>query len=294
MSAQPKVSVLMLTYNHERFIEQAVRNALAQETPFAYEIVIGEDCSTDRTREILTRLADAHPQLRLLFREKNLGGPQNMLDTYQACRGEYIALLEGDDYWTDSAKLRKQVEVLDVHSEWSMCFHRAQLVDEHGIPTGRFLPDLEWAAQPSLETLLHGNFIATQSVMYRAGLVHSFPLEFRSFVNGDWLIHILHACHGGIGFLPDVMSCYRVHQSGLWTSKPQPERIAEVIAGYTRLETILGPDYVQQLRRARNAYAQGAINGPLEELEKSFSLRLGRVLTWPLRVFYEVFARHRT
>ena len=104
-----KVSVCMITYNHERFIAQAVESALMQETDFDYEIVIGEDCSTDGTRQVLLDLHDRHPdRIRLLLREKNIGASHNFVGTLEACRGEYVAFLDGDDYWTCPNKLQKQ------------------------------------------------------------------------------------------------------------------------------------------------------------------------------------------
>ncbi len=120
----PKVSVLMITYNHEQYIEQAVRSVMMQETDFDYELVIGEDCSTDRTREIVLRLKEEFPdKIRLLLPEKNLGMIPNFVATYEACRGEYIALCEGDDYWTHPKKLQIQVDYMK-GSECRMCFHK--------------------------------------------------------------------------------------------------------------------------------------------------------------------------
>src|SRR4051794_3890726 len=119
-----KVSVCMITYNHERFIEQAVASALTQATSFEYEIVIGEDCSTDRTRNILIELQRANPdKIRLLLPEHNLGAQRNFVQTLDMCRGQYIAYLEGDDYWTSSAKLQQQVDFLDQHADFAICFH---------------------------------------------------------------------------------------------------------------------------------------------------------------------------
>src|SRR3954451_4471341 len=105
-----KVSALIITYNQEKFIEQAVRSALMQRVNFPYEIVVGEDCSTDGTREIVKRLADENPgRIRAHFRDRNLGMHMNHRATFAACTGKYVAMLEGDDYWTDPLKLQKQV-----------------------------------------------------------------------------------------------------------------------------------------------------------------------------------------
>src|SRR6266576_3052599 len=117
-----KVSALIVTYNQEKFIEQAVRSALMQQVNFPYEIVIGEDCSTDNTRAIVERLASENPgKIRAILRDKNLGMHGNHRATYNECRGQYIAMLEGDDYWTDPHKLQKQADFLDTHPECCLC-----------------------------------------------------------------------------------------------------------------------------------------------------------------------------
>lgn len=131
-----KVSVLFITYNHEPYLKQSLDAVLMQETDFDYEIVVGEDCSTDNTRAILREYADRYPdKFRLLFREKNFGRPtMNVYDTGMHCEGDYIAFLEGDDYWTDSKKLQKQVDFLDKNPEYMACTHTCEVVDKYGNP----------------------------------------------------------------------------------------------------------------------------------------------------------------
>lgn len=116
MNKKPLVSVWMITYNHEKFIAQAIDSVIMQKTNFDYEIVIGEDCSTDRTREIVLEYKAKHPdKFKLLLQEKNVGMMQNFIVTLKTCNGKYIALLEGDDYWTDPLKLQKQVDFLQAN-----------------------------------------------------------------------------------------------------------------------------------------------------------------------------------
>ena len=103
-----KLSVMMITYNHEKFIAQTLESVLAQKVNFDYEIVIGEDCSTDRTREILMDFYRRYPKRIVpLLRDKNIGAMRNMEATLAACKGNYLALLEGDDYWTCPEKLQR-------------------------------------------------------------------------------------------------------------------------------------------------------------------------------------------
>lgn len=129
-----RLSVIFITYNHEKYVEKALRSVLTQETDFDFEVVVGEDCSTDRTREILTAVAAEYPDktVRLRFREENSGRPTlNVYETTKACQGEYLAYLEGDDYWSDPHKLQKQVDFLEAHPEYIACTHDHVMIDEN-------------------------------------------------------------------------------------------------------------------------------------------------------------------
>src|SRR5919202_3380596 len=129
LADRKKVSVLMITYNQEAFIAQAIRSALMQITDFDYEIVIGDDCSTDGTRDIVADLARKHPsKIRPLFQDVHLGVNRNLVSTLKACTGQYVAILEGDDYWTTQKKLQLQVNFLDCHYDYAICFHNVQVV----------------------------------------------------------------------------------------------------------------------------------------------------------------------
>ena len=124
-----KVSIVMLAYNHERFIEQALDSVLMQETEYEYELIVGEDCSKDCTREIVKRYEEKFQgRMSPLYRDKNLGMIKNLLDCLTHCTGEYIAMLEGDDFWTDCGKLQKQVDFLETHSEYAACVHNWNIV----------------------------------------------------------------------------------------------------------------------------------------------------------------------
>lgn len=131
-----KLSVLFITYNHEDYIRQSLDGILMQECDFDIEIVAGEDFSTDNTRAILKEYAEKYPdKFVLLFREKNFGRPtMNVYDTGMHCKGDYIAFLEGDDYWTDPHKLQKQVDFLESHPEYMGCTHTCEVVDKYGQP----------------------------------------------------------------------------------------------------------------------------------------------------------------
>src|SRR5262245_24288404 len=128
-----KVSVAMITYNHGNFIAQAVESILMQVVNFDYEIIIGEDCSTDETRNVVIEYRNRFPhRIKMLLHDKNVGLMQNFIQTIEACRGQYVALCEGDDYWTSPYKLQKQVDFLESHPEYAICFHNVTVICEDG------------------------------------------------------------------------------------------------------------------------------------------------------------------
>ena len=228
MPTDVKVSVAMITYNHERFIVQALESVFMQETDFLVELVIGEDCSTDGTRAIVCEYADRYPgRIRLLLPERNQGMIANYIATLNACRGQYIAFLEGDDYWTDPRKLQKQVDYLENHPDYSTCFHRAVCLDQiNGENTGHILgPRI---IQPSYSTddlLRYGNFAPTASLVFRKSFLPQLPEWFPQCPIGDFPLQVLLSQKGPMGFIDETMSLYRLHCGGLWSSADSTFRI---------------------------------------------------------------------
>ena len=132
----PKLSVCLITYNHRAFIVQALEGVLMQQCNFDWEVVIGDDCSNDGTTVIVEEYANKYPnRIRINRVGRNLGMTENWLHTIAACKGEYIALLEGDDYWTDPMKLQKQVTVLDNDPRYSFTCHDVETIYEKGSTT---------------------------------------------------------------------------------------------------------------------------------------------------------------
>jgi glycosyltransferase involved in cell wall biosynthesis len=247
---RPKVSVAMITYNHERFIAQAIESALAQTTDFPFEIVIGDDASTDRTPEIVRRFAERFPMVvHARLGDRNVGINRNLTETIHACRGEYVALLEGDDYWTAAYKLQAQSEFLDRNPECASCFHNARILRDAGPPTELYNhPDQRSAV--TLEDLLDGNFIATCSVMFRAALLARLPAWFHPLEFGDWPLHIICAQHGTIGYLgSEPMGVYRVHPHGAWSRLSVAEGLQKLIAFYRAIDPALEARHHDRIRR---------------------------------------------
>ncbi len=223
MSKNPLVSISMITYNHEKFIAQAIEGVLMQQVNFEYELVIGEDCSTDSTKDIVIGHQKKYgDKIKLILHEHNVGMQKNGVCTLNTClnsRAKYIAVCEGDDYWTDPHKLQKQVDFLEKNPDCSACFHNVNVLYEdtkevthpfHLAPLKGFF---------CLEDVVLNNFIPTCSTMFRNQLPNPFPEWYYSMPIGDWPLHILNAEHGNYGYLNEILGVYRVHKNSMWSSK---------------------------------------------------------------------------
>ncbi|MBR4126231.1 MAG: glycosyltransferase [Alphaproteobacteria bacterium] len=223
MSENVKLSVICTTYNHERFIRDCLEGFVMQKTDFPFEILINDDASTDKTADIIREYEAKYPNLfRCVYQTENQWGKKSVWTDilFPMVRGEYVALCEGDDYWTDPLKLQKQVDFLDAHSDFSVCFHPVTVHwDDNSKPDSVFPNDKEhfYKTELTLNDLLDHNFIQTNSVVYRWRF-HKDPLDLipNGILPGDWFLHLLHAQVGKIAFLPDVMAVYRRNQIGLW------------------------------------------------------------------------------
>ena len=219
MNEQPFLSVLMLTYNHEKFIADAIKSILMQKTNFKYEIVIGEDFSLDKTRSIIKEYQFNYPgTFNLLLHTKNIGANKNQILTTKACKGKYIAILEGDDYWTDPYKLQKQVDFLEANSDYIVSYHDAAIVDElnNKISNSKLPP--EFKKDFSSDELKHGAWILTLSMCFR-NIIKEFPAEFIKVYNGDRFLTSILGLYGKGKYLSDIKpAAYRKHSTSNWSS----------------------------------------------------------------------------
>jgi len=203
------VSIFMLTYNQENFIAQAIEGVLMQETSFTYQLVIGEDCSTDRTREICKEYADKYPEkIKLLLNEKNIGLGANYVKTYAKCTGKYVAICDGDDYWTDPLKLQKQVDFLEQTKDFSLVY----TLKNNLFPSGEMkAPGSDYLNIQNFEDLVKGNYIASVTALFRnEKLSPDLEKYIPGFPYGDWPTYLLVLRDGGrIKLLPEVTAVYR-------------------------------------------------------------------------------------
>jgi glycosyltransferase involved in cell wall biosynthesis len=244
---------------------------------------VGEDASTDGTRAIVERVASENPGLIVpILRENNMGAAANHTDLLARCRGKYIALLDGDDYWTDPLKLQKQVDYLEAHPECSGCCSDAFLLDE---ATGGRTLHRPYGEQPLYRfgDFLNGNMVCTPTVMYRRGLFGDFPAWYSQVPSGDWVIHLLNTLSGPYGYLPEPMAVYRVHGGGSWQGRSQSQRLKGVETLYRGIEGHFPPQYRAGIRRRRlGAVFAVAIALEQEGRPDEAKRRLGELwFTWP-------------
>ena len=247
-----KLSVAIITYNHEEYIGQAIESILAQNVNFEYEIVIGEDCSTDGTRAVIAAFHRRYPErIKLLFRDQNVGVMRNFTGTIETCYGEYLALLEGDDYWITTGKLQKQIDFLDAHPECAICCGRARALYEAGTQNFDVGLDLvpQLPAGPyTIEDILKGNFVMTCTAMLRRKYISQFPKWFFEMKLGDWPLCAMVARYGTIELLDEVMATYRIHSGSVWSSVSQGIRAEESLRMLRALDKELGYEYTGAIR----------------------------------------------
>jgi glycosyltransferase involved in cell wall biosynthesis len=227
-SSEIVVSVCMITYNHELFICQAIEGVLMQQCQFSYELVIGEDYSTDSTRGICEEYSRKYKEtIKLLPSERNLGMMPNFTRTLQACKGKYIALCEGDDYWTDPLKLQKQVDFLEKKPEYSLCFHNALEYFEDKAENPRPFACLNTGEYTGDDILLNW-IVPTASVVFRKPPELSLKYQ-KKYIFGDTPLFLKISEYGKIWYINEIMSVYRRHKHGMAAnSKPHEKIIAQL------------------------------------------------------------------
>lgn len=260
------VSVIMITYNHEKYIEEAVKGVLMQKCDFDFELIIANDDSTDRSDTVIKHILSEHPQsskIKYIKRNQNVGMAGNFIDALKQSKGKYIALCEGDDYWTDIMKLQKQVDFLEKNNDYSMVCHDALVIDE---VKGISYPYFTQAHQKqicSTKDLFGIHFCPSASVLFRKQALQSFDFPDFRILAGDLLLKLLISLSGLIYRMYDVMSVYRItgHGATEYNNKHQKELILNRIVlfdyfnkvsekkfnKYIRIETLLMESYVDYL-----------------------------------------------
>ncbi|HYW21521.1 MAG TPA: glycosyltransferase [Nodularia sp. (in: cyanobacteria)] len=219
--SSPLVSICCITYNHEKFIREAINGFLMQQTNFPIEIIIHDDASIDNTASIILEYQAKHPNLiNAILQTDNQYSSRGFgffSDMFDKAQGKYIALCEGDDYWTDPLKLQKQVDFLEANPDFAICFHQVKIWEE-----GELRDDDITTVPSNISTIVDltgGNYIHTPSCVFRNNTSKIFGANFSRCPLGDYYIHMMNAQYGNIFCIDEVMAVYRVHRNSIWSSK---------------------------------------------------------------------------
>ena len=211
-----KVSVFMITYNHEKYLEQALESVVSQKTNFKFDVIVGDDYSTDKTRTIMRRFKQKYPDIiKPIFRSQNLGASRNVVSVLRRCTGQYVAFLEGDDYWVDEYKLQKQVDFLEARPDYCGVMTGVRVVDRYGSPmvTGPKLLDHELATPLDFVKTMYpyNQFKFLGSLMCRniwTDRKYEKYLLQTKIVTDQILVAAI-VQNGKLGFMEEVLSAYR-------------------------------------------------------------------------------------
>ena len=224
------VSIFMLTYNQEQFIAQTIESVLMQKTNFNYQLVIGEDCSNDTTRSICETYASKYPdKIKLLpALKKNIGLIANYMRTIKECNGKYIAICDGDDYWTDAYKLQKQVDFLEKNPDFLIVYTRVKKL----FPNGEFKDStvVPKKTVSDFDDLIFENFIPSVSVLFKniQDQQNQLPSWILKFPYGDWPTYLWTIKNGGkIHFLDETTAVYRMEIGISFKIRHVPSAIAK-------------------------------------------------------------------
>lgn len=255
-----KLSILLITYNQSKYIEQCLDSISMQKAEIEIEIVVADDCSTDNTAAIIRQYAE-----RSLFKfiflptTNNLGFVKNYQRAFNACTGNYIAVMEGDDYWTDPSRLTKHVQFLEQHLECVMTMNRYIMRNEFS----NSYSVIGWTS-PDMFEYVNGHQMAIENrlgnmsaCVFRTSEIRKIKPDMFDMPIADWLIGMVLCEYGPIAVLNDCMSVYRIHKNGQWSKmneKEQLEKMNELMEKYDQyLEHKYHHEFTLHKRRLNGA-----------------------------------------
>jgi len=269
MSEKFIVSVAMPNYGQEEFISEAILGVLDQKADFEIELIVAEDCSPDNTEKVVENIIKTHPnahRIKYVRHNKNKGAIPNFVWTINQTKGKYVAICEGDDYWTDPLKLQKQVDFLENNKQYSLTFHKIKGISVDDKEPVIF-DNLNEEKTYTIEDLAKGNFIHTPSVVFRKNL-DKLPQWIQYSPIGDYPLHMINASFGLIKYFPETMAAYRVG-SGIWSSKGKVYQIVNVLFSLKLLMDHFKNDVpVLNHLKSQNDEYYTALTKPIEDKDK--------------------------
>lgn len=258
--------MLLVTYNHASFVRRALSSIAMQDYGGDVEIIVADDASTDQTLNIIRGFGREEPRfgLRYLSSSKNVGITRNYARGFEACTGQYVAVLEGDDFWIDRRKLSSQVAFLEANRECSVSATNYYIFDEATASATLRTVHSDGLRYLSVRDLIHDNVIGNFSTcMYRASALREIPGSVFEGVAYDWIVNLTLARKGQVGFLGSPMSVYRLHSGGTWSGSTALEKL--------RLQLQLIPEYNALLD---NAYTR-EFSALAKRLRRQISIEQG-------------------
>lgn len=256
MSQTPLLSVCCITYNHVDFIKDALEGFVMQKTTFPFEVLIHDDASTDGTSDIIREYQKRYPQLiNPIIQEENQWSQgkrgMNLRFNIPRSQGKYMALCEGDDYWTDPLKLQKQVEFLEGNPDFSFCFHDSYILDEKTNQKDIAIGTRKVDQVVDLKSCILQHNAHTASIVFRKT---SYSKPIIKTPKGDYALVITLASSGFGRYIPEVMSVYRRHLGGVWSPKSRINALKENVEFYNSLLDAFQDDEIRQIVSAKKKY----------------------------------------
>ena len=233
----PVISICIATYNHEDYIDETINSVLRQVVSCKYEIIIGDDNSTDKTREILRAYQKRYPEIiRLIFSEENLGkytgnGCLNKIRLIEAAKGDYFAFLDGDDYWTCDHKLDMQMKILNNNEKYIMCCHDALILNEKNGENFQILGET-YQRDISIYDYISGTPCDSSTYIFRNVNVDLFKPLILNLHAADWALYLTYSQLGDTFHTPDCMSVWRIHRGGICGPKKLSESYWKKLNSY--------------------------------------------------------------
>ncbi|SMG15117.1 Glycosyltransferase involved in cell wall bisynthesis [Marivirga sericea] len=245
------VSVCIVTYKHEAYIKEAIEGVLNQEVDFKVNLLIGDDCSPDNTSAIVEEMMANHPNghwITYIKRKENIGMMPNFIDLLERCSGKYIALCDGDDYWTDPLKLQQQVDFLENNSEYVISFHKSVNYDLKHLKNERvFYGDLKSDKTVDQKWLAAGIYIPTATSCFKNNF--TLPDNFNKVKNADTFLWSILGHQGKAIFQHDINpSVRRVHQGGVFSMKDDVYRFQQMLHSYKQMLSVTDDRYKTYLK----------------------------------------------
>ncbi len=279
-----KINIILITYNHAKYIRQSLESILIQEIPYDVEIIVADDCSTDNTVDIIKEYEDKTSfTFTFLHKSHNIGYIRNYQQAFAACTGNYVAIMEGDDYWIKSTHLKNHIRFLEEHFNASMSYNRHIRVFEDQNRE----EVIEWKGDNELELitteqLALGNRIGNLSCcVFRGKLIKEIDQKLFDMEIADWMLGMYMGQFGSLLYLKETTSAYRIHDNGQWSRINDREQCIKIIELINTYDKYFNYRYTEAFTKHKRRleillYGDKSIRGCIKSITPSFIRKIYR------------------